>query len=151
MHNTKVADNGWLTCCALHNMLLNADGLSTGWQHGVPLYWQVEANGQFELSDMLRAIQRLISPSEVRDFLTIDRGGRRHAEDRVEVEEVVVDDNDDHNQFGNDRIIRVVSVTELTRREFRGMLVDNFNILYHQGRVSWPKRLPVATRNVPTY
>ncbi len=155
MHNTEVADNVWLTCCALHNMLLNVDGLSTGWQDGVPSYRQVEANGQFDLSDMPRAIQRLSSPSEVRDFQTMDRSscgrGRPHADDRgVEEEEVVVNDND-HNQIGNDRSSRVVSVTELSHREFRGILVDNFNILYHQGRVSWPKRLPVAPRNVPTY
>jgi hypothetical protein len=30
MHITEVADNIWLTCCALHNMLLDVDGLSTG-------------------------------------------------------------------------------------------------------------------------
>lgn len=28
LHNTEVSDNIWLTCCALHNMLLDVDGLS---------------------------------------------------------------------------------------------------------------------------
>lgn len=28
LHNTEVADNVWLTCCALHNMLLDVDGLA---------------------------------------------------------------------------------------------------------------------------
>ena len=132
-------------------MLLNVDGLSNGWQNGVPSYWQVEANGQFELSDMPRAIQRLISPSEVRDFLTMDRsscGESRRTDDRVEEEEVV--DVNDGNQIGNDNS-GVVSVTALPHREFRGMLVDNFNALYLQGKVSWPKRLPVGPRNVPTF
>ena len=153
MHNTKVADNVWLTCSALHNMLLNVDGLSVGcWQNGVPSYWQVEANGQFELSDMPRAIQRLISPSEAKDFLTMDRsscGWRcdHDADERVEEEEV---ENVMINQIRNDSGRGVVSVTELSHREFRGLLVDNFNTLYHQGRVSWPKRLPVAPRNIPT-
>ena len=28
-------DNLWLTCCALHNLLLNVDGLDKGWEHGI--------------------------------------------------------------------------------------------------------------------
>jgi hypothetical protein len=46
---------------------------------------------------MPRAIQRLLSPSEVRDFLTMDQsscGWRRHAHNTVGEEEV---DNDDDN------------------------------------------------------
>jgi hypothetical protein len=30
------------------------------------------------------------------------------------------------------------------------MLVENFDVLFQQGRVSWPKRLLVQPRNVPT-
>jgi hypothetical protein len=108
MHNTKVADNVWLMCCALHNMLLNVDGLSVGWQNGVPSYWQVKENGQFELSDMPRAIRRLISPSEVRDFLTMDRslcGWRYHADNRVLEEEEVENDDAGVDQIRNDSIV----------------------------------------------
>jgi hypothetical protein len=32
LHNTEVSDNIWLTCCALHNMLLDVDGLSKAWK-----------------------------------------------------------------------------------------------------------------------
>jgi hypothetical protein len=35
----------------------------------------------------------------------------------------------------NDSSCGVVSVTALSHREFRALLVDNFNVLYHQGRV----------------
>jgi hypothetical protein len=59
--------------CALFNMLLNVDRLNVGWQNGVPSYWQIKANGQFELSErMSRATRRLISPSEVRAFQSMD-------------------------------------------------------------------------------
>ena len=37
LHNTKVCDNIWLTCCALHNLLRDVDGLSEGWKMVVPL------------------------------------------------------------------------------------------------------------------
>jgi hypothetical protein len=35
VHNTEVVDNISLTCCALHNMLLDVDGLSKAWKNGV--------------------------------------------------------------------------------------------------------------------
>lgn len=31
LHDTEAADNVWLTCCALRNMLLDVDGLSKRW------------------------------------------------------------------------------------------------------------------------
>jgi hypothetical protein len=31
VHNTEVSDNIWMTCCALHNNLLDVDGLSHKW------------------------------------------------------------------------------------------------------------------------
>ena len=36
MHGIEAADNIWFTCCALHNMLLNVDGLDRRWKKGVP-------------------------------------------------------------------------------------------------------------------
>ena len=157
MHNTAVADNVWLTCCALHNMLLNV-----GWQNGVPSYWQIEAHGQFELSEMPCAIRRLISPSEVRDFQTMDRSsyGYRHSTDD-ESAEMVLENNDvlyllhyndvvatSEQQIGKEGSV-VVAVAQVSLRRFRHMLVDNFNALFHKGKVSWPKRLPLEPRKVP--
>jgi hypothetical protein len=41
VHNTEVADNISLTCCALHNMLLDVDGLSKAWKNGVRSHWEL--------------------------------------------------------------------------------------------------------------
>ena len=30
----------WLTCCALHNMLLEVDGLAKGWKGGKKSTWE---------------------------------------------------------------------------------------------------------------
>ena len=34
LHGVKAADKIWKTCCALHNWLLDIDGLLANWQHG---------------------------------------------------------------------------------------------------------------------
>ena len=57
---------------------------------------------------MPRAIRRLISPSEVRDFLTMDRslcGWRYHADNRVLEEEEVENDDAGVDQIRNDSIV----------------------------------------------
>ena len=67
LHNNESADNIWLTCCTLHNMLLEVDGLSAGWKSGVPSHWELEG-GQFDLEDVPDAIRRLLSPDVIRTY-----------------------------------------------------------------------------------
>ena len=43
LHGFEFTDQIWLTCCALHNMLLFADGLDEGWENGKVTYWEKEA------------------------------------------------------------------------------------------------------------
>ena len=38
-HGILTCDLVWLTCCALHNMLLEVDGLSKKWDQGVSTNW----------------------------------------------------------------------------------------------------------------
>jgi hypothetical protein len=42
VHSIEVTDNIWLTCCALHNFLLESDGFNDKWQNGVPSDWEGE-------------------------------------------------------------------------------------------------------------
>ena len=42
VHGIEMADNIWFTCCALHNMLLNIDGLHKKWRKGVKSPFQGE-------------------------------------------------------------------------------------------------------------
>ena len=64
MHNTEAADNIWLTCCALHNMLLDVDGLSAGWNNSVLSDWELDS-GDFKESDLPDSIRRLIDPTRL--------------------------------------------------------------------------------------
>ncbi len=47
----ECADNIFLTCCALHNWLLEIDGLDKEWRNGVPSDWEGEI-GEATLTDI---------------------------------------------------------------------------------------------------
>jgi hypothetical protein len=58
----------WLTCCALHNFLLKADGLSKHWGNGVPSDWEGDWGRHSELdatNHVPFAIRRLLQPDKV--------------------------------------------------------------------------------------
>ena len=42
IHGTEGPDKVFLTCCALHNKLLDIDGLDKQWEQGVPSIWSTE-------------------------------------------------------------------------------------------------------------
>jgi hypothetical protein len=67
VHNTEVGDDIWLTCCALHNMLLDADGLSKAWKNGVRSRWETEF-GEFRDEEIPFAVRRLVDPTGTEDF-----------------------------------------------------------------------------------
>lgn len=67
LEGPEAADKIWLTCCALHNMLLQVDGLHKHWQQGVPSDWEGTL-GDNNADDMRRhapmAIRRLQNPEK---------------------------------------------------------------------------------------
>ena len=65
LHSLMNADNVWKTCCALHNMLLEVDGLAAGWENGVQSEWETEMD---ESQDLPFALRRLIKPGQPRNF-----------------------------------------------------------------------------------
>ena len=57
LNEIQNCDKLWLTCCALHNMLLSIDGLHKDWEKGIlsdweTLYQRFQQNGR---NDRLRA------------------------------------------------------------------------------------------------
>ena len=59
------SDSIWKTCCALHNMLLDVDGLADGWENGVRLEWETEEDCT---QDLPFALRRLIKPGSSRNL-----------------------------------------------------------------------------------
>ena len=64
----RPADKIFRTCCALHNWLLNVDGLDKQWENGVPSVWEGEL-GHHDLGDANRHIphplRRILSRAEL--------------------------------------------------------------------------------------
>jgi hypothetical protein len=174
LHNTAAADNIWLTCCALHNMLLEVDGLDKGWKTGVLSHWQLES-GQFGTEDVPEAIRRLINPNGTNEsgWQNYDRTKFGYCS-RVEEEEAHDYDDNDYSSTireggrvaGNIDTVRTsgawpetnqhevgtkrpIAVNDLCLKRFRSMLIEHFNASFHQHQLVWPKRLTTKPRHVP--
>ena len=61
----KRCDGVWLTCCALHNLLLEIDGLAEGWENGVQSHWEMEPD---RACDIPFALKRLRQPAKARTY-----------------------------------------------------------------------------------
>jgi hypothetical protein len=81
LHGVDNADKIWLTCCALHNWLLEIDGLDESWEDGVPSDWEGEL-GNHENDGLVNKYATPISRlhSAARNF---DASGMGPGEDRV--------------------------------------------------------------------
>jgi hypothetical protein len=141
------SDKIWLTCCALHNLLLQADGLDE---------WEGEL-GLNDLEDQVYApfaLQRL-SKEDFTNF------GSRHHETTARQDEQRSrywerlqerhdgnnnnNDDDSATEDNADNNLRVrcsqdgsVVVNSLSYQDFRNRLVEHFDILYRQLKVQWP-------------
>jgi hypothetical protein len=154
-HNTEVADNMWMTCCALHNLLLDVDGLSHKWSDGVASSFENE-DGQFQDIDIPSAIRRLVDPTgkEGHRLRVFDssRFGLRDADSRR-------DDDQDNKDIQNvnlngSELLKLplvrsgASVSSINFHQFRAMLIDNFNIGFHKKELKWPRRYGKHSRPV---
>jgi len=155
LHNTEIVDNIWMTCCALHNMLLDVDGFSAGWENGVPSQWESES-GQFDDNDAPASIWKILDPNGInpRAVCTYDTSYCGYMDagdddnDYCKIQQNQHNDNEYHEEleFRNERH---VSVNNISLKRFREMLVEHFNVLFHENKIIWPRRLPEKPRIVP--
>ena len=137
-----------MTCCALHNHLLDVDRLSHKWDNGVPLTYE-NNDGEFQFEDIPVAIRRLVNligneGHRLRTFDSSRFGFQNHDEDEPDC------DDDDDSYIDNDAHL-VQSGTSLKSIEFnrfRAILIDNFNIAFHENKLKWPKRFAKNTKPV---
>ena len=143
-HTIKSVDNVWLTCCALHNWLLEIDGLDQPWDgvNAVTSEWTGEF-GLLELSETPLALQRILSPAEIRDYDTsrvgsvigVNNYGDNNTTDDVLNDADVVTAGDD-----------VRCVRNLSLNYFRSKLVEHFEIMFNKNEIIWPMRRGVTPR-----
>jgi hypothetical protein len=143
LHGTGPADKIFKTCCALHNWLLEIDGLDDEWERGVPSEWEGNL-GNHHLNDPLTAeffaLHRLASPQSVPggdgNYELCSNGYRRG--------------HDDSNNrslpatscqtIANEETRNVRRVWKLSLPFFRGKLIEHFDILWRQNKIEWPLR-----------
>ena len=139
LEGALAADNIWLTCCALHNLLLEVDGLDQRWEEGVPSDWE-GALGDNEADEMAQhapmAIQRLSNP---------ERFGSRQHENESEAPRPLVDDDDGSTCSDGENVqLRTddngaIYINSLSYSDFRERLVTHFDILWRRHRIVWPR------------
>ena len=68
----KQCDQLWLTCCSLHNMLLEVDGLAKSWEKGEKSPYEVDND---DTDDLPFAMKRLLKPGQkMRDTASMGYG-----------------------------------------------------------------------------
>jgi DDE superfamily endonuclease len=143
------ADKIWLTCCALHNWLLEADNLEE---------WvgEIGMNDIEDIGFAPFALQRLQQEEfsrfgsreyekesfDERQRLERQRGqllDEEIKEDDLEEEAVVIEDAPVPTPTRYD-LTGAVVVNSLSYDDFRNRLVEHFDILFRKNKVKWPVR-----------
>ena len=148
-HNTEVSDNIWMTCCALHNLLLDVDGLSHKWADGVASTYENE-DGLFQDEEVPAAIRRLVDPTGNEGFSLQTFDGSRFGMRNSDFRDDYNGDKDDAIETPETNIDRTnlrlpvirsgTSVKSINFFRFRAMLIDSFNIAFHKNELKWPRR-----------
>ena len=140
MQSIFQGDMIWKTCCALHNLLLDIDGLADGWQNGVASEWEKEADCT---QDLPFALRRLITPGKSRD---LDISGFGSGNDMISTTESVSTVRSDNEEMNHSRLASNsahYNVNDMSLALFRCKLIRHFNIAFHKQQVKWPSRLQV--------
>jgi len=144
LEGAVAANRIWMTCCALHNWLLEVDGLDKQWEEGVPSDWQGSL-GNNDADECRRhapfAIHRLNNPQLERFGST---NHQREAQNRrageLDLEQVGNDDDEVTDERRNAN--GAICVNSLAYADFRERLVVHFDMLHRQHKVRWPTRNP---------
>ena len=140
-----------MTCCALHNLLLDVDGLSHKWEEGVPSSYETDA-GQFLDDDIPAAIRRLVDPTGIQGHRLQTFDSSRFGFQRDDDEDKIENGNPietNRSQLHLPSVRSGTSVKSIEFHQFRAMLIDNFNFAFHDNKLMWPKRFAKVTKPVP--
>jgi DDE superfamily endonuclease len=135
LEGANAADDIWHTCCALHNMLLEVDGMDKEWNSE----WDgvLGKNDPREMERMAPfAIRRLQNPQQF--------GSREHELQSRWPSPLIPQDEDDSDDDSVGRGLQrdqdgTILINSLSYTEFRQLLVVHFDILSRQNKIVWPR------------
>lgn len=152
LHGLEACDKVGQMCCALHNMMLEMDGLDSADD------WIGADLGSFSQEDIELAvpfaIQRLHNPGALRAY---DSSGNGRGTD-------VLQNGDSNEEEGDanepvDTRSQQEQIDECLDKEdfrrvrllslevFRSKLIENFDILFRQNKLKWPKSIASQSCN----
>ena len=131
----------WLTCCALHNWLLDADGLNATWVSGKNASDYLEHLGLHDSEDALRFVpaDHATSGGSALAFDLSGMGPGANGDEGPRGEEIPPAPAVTAAGAGGG-----TAVTDLSLDEFRKKLIGHFSILWSQHKVTWPTRNAAA-------
>lgn len=145
IHGVNEADKIFKTCVALHNWLLEVDGLAEEWGEGIPSDWEGTL-GLHEEEDADRipvpnAIRRLNNPAAARNYDTSGMGIGDDGPEEIEEhggneDQIIANVQEEEVNMEDGGIV----VHKLSRARFRQRLVTHFDIAFHKREIKWPKR-----------
>ena len=139
MHGLEILDDIWFTCCAVHNMLLNCDGLDKKWKKGVISPFQGDL-GWHAPGDTEAYCQPILFKR--------CRSGRQGNQPRLYGSSILgstqtncipnIDDEENSDDENNEQEAK--SLQTLSNHKFRNILVTHFNKLWELRKLMWPSR-----------
>ena len=142
MYGVEVVDKVWLTCCALHNWLLDIDGLSKEWGGGVCMSDWEGTLGDLDFDGIDEAIPNALARLSLNlDPRNYDSSGMGPGPDVVgEIYHPPLDDGDDNNEPENVQSSCVRNLRHTSLSVFCRRLVEHFQIMFSRNEVVWPKK-----------
>ncbi len=146
LHGVSSVDKVWKTCCALHNWLLDIDGLSQNWQNGVPSEWEGPMGQHSADTVRLHAtptvLENLHDDEQIRNFDSSDAIASQYSETTNDGDgdyksgDVSVQDSLEATAGGDEFLI----MHHLKLKDFRARLVEHFTIMDARNQIHWPER-----------
>jgi len=143
VEGVDAVDKIWLTCCALHNWLLDIDGLDEHWD-GDGLLSTVESDWTGEMGNhdfvfegkVPDQVSRLVGNLDPR----YDASGLGAGTDVAEAHPIDLDTEDVDDESVNFVEGEVRVVKNLSLGYFRKKLVEHFDIKWQRNEIKWPSR-----------
>jgi len=139
LQGLEVANNVWKTCCALHNWLLDIDGLDGEWDGALG---QVGTN-EIPPHIMPLAMQRLELGFDPQNY---DMSGLGPGDDILGLEATMETVNNVERidrEVDGYRIVRYLSL-----KFFRDRLIEHFDIMFKRYQLVWPQHRPIINNPI---
>jgi len=139
IHGVDGVDDVWLTCCALHNWLLDIDGLNGAWKHGGPMSDWEGPMGDMDLEGLDDGVARTIARlSENLNPRNYNSSGMGPGNDLVGEEYGFCESDSEEGNEGEDTSMSL-TINSLSLPFFHSQLVAHLSILHERNQIIWPK------------